>query len=76
MLHRRSVSVSVKHGIALKEYVEFGPEHERPSTEHASRREYRRCWLKAPFCKEIRNGEPASDEEIMALSEDLEGRDP
>ena len=73
------VKLSVEDLVAIKEYVEFGPEHERLTTaEYRKRVEERIQALLAasPILEKIRNGEAVSDDEIVALSEDLEGQDP
>jgi type I restriction enzyme R subunit len=73
------VKLAVEDLVAIKEYVEFGPEHERLTTaEYRKRVEERIQALLAgsPVLEKIRNGETLSDEEILALAEELESQDP
>lgn len=73
------VKLTIEDLVAIKEYVEFGPEHERLTTaEYRKRVEERIQTLLAqnPILEKIRNGEAISNEEIVALAEDLESQDP
>jgi len=73
------VKLSLEDLVAIKEYVEFGPEHERLTTaEYRKRVEARIQALleRSPVLEKIRNGEAVSDEEIVAVAEELESQDP
>jgi type I restriction enzyme R subunit len=73
------VKLTLEDLVAVKEIVEFGPGHERLTTAEYRRRIEERIQQlldRSPVLQKIRDGEPISIHETLALAEQLESEDP